>query len=318
MVMKAPGYYMCDFGGISTTTAPGNPQAWRTAPKQVPDWEDRGHWENEYSYYDRWRGRRVYVDPVYVEHWVKVTKTVQAPFDRGGPSYGQFAKRMAEQFAARSKLTATEEAWSQAKAEKMRRVLFNEPLYRQTLSQKGHGTTGQVLPALAATLFLAEPARNPRAFPVNLMLLTMMEMGTTFGGRKKGSSPKHYTWDNSLWAYSKNRKGKVSKGDMHVIGGKVPAAMTGSGSHAVATDIDPGKHLTQAKELTTICHWLGQMEPFVGTNAYLTGGHTEIPYQAVAILGDTESAPEDGKDPVEWLRWIKTLFHSRCSHFSTI
>ena len=62
---------------------------------------------------------------------------------------------------------------------------------------------------------------------VNKMLLDMMATGTTYGGRKPGSSPKQYRFDTVMFR------------DPHDKGGKLPAAMTGSA--AAASPINPSE-----------------------------------------------------------------------------
>jgi hypothetical protein len=127
---------------------------------------------------------------------------------------------------------------------------------------------GQTLPVLAATMFLAEPARNPRCFLINKMLLDMMGVGITYGGRKPGKSPKTYTID------------KVMLRDPQEKGGKMPAAMAGSASAAKPIRPNPmalgSGAYTQAKELTILCHYFSELYGVTGTNASLVSGtHTQ-------------------------------------------
>jgi hypothetical protein len=113
---------------------------------------------------------------------------------------------------------------------------------------------------LAATMFLAEPARNIRCFLINKMLVDMLVTGMTYGGRKPGSAPKQYRLDTLLLR------------DPQSKGGKMPAAMSGSAS--AAKPISPNSlalgtgSYTQAKELTVLCHYFNGGR-FEGTNESL-------------------------------------------------
>jgi len=84
-----------------------------------------------------------------------------------GASYADFAKT----FRANMQTSKKNEAdWSIAKAQKLRSVLNGGVDY----SGKGSDSTSASLPLLASVMFLAEPARNPRTFPIGLMLLDMI------------------------------------------------------------------------------------------------------------------------------------------------
>jgi len=165
-----------------------------------------------------------------------------------------------ENIRAQSSKGLSEEVWSQHKAQKLRRVLKSDSAYAVKLAGKGDWTTGQVLPVLAATMFLAEPARNIRAFLVNKMLLDMMELGMTYGGRKVNALPKKYVWSATLLR------------DPQEKGGKMPAAMAGSARAASPIRPNPAAlgtgSYTQAKEVTLLCHCF-TFGPFEGTNESL-------------------------------------------------
>lgn len=218
-VKKLGGYYMVDAGGDKGGRA----------------WDQKIIWNQ------------------HQRRWVGVD------FERGGPSYRNYANYMHE-IRSDSKKGLSETEWSQHKAEKLRRVLNNDAQYADKLSVKGDWTTGQVLPVLAATMFLAEPARNIRAFLANKMILDMMQAGITYGGRKLNSAPKNYVWGTTLLR------------DPQEKGGKMPAAMAGSAS--AAKPIQPNKQslgtgaYTQAKELTLLCHYF-TFNSFMGTNENL-------------------------------------------------
>lgn len=239
-VKKAGGYYMVDAGGDGGLTGgSGGGRAW----DQNIIWD---------RYQKRWKG---------------------VEFERGGPSYRNYANYM-EKIQADSKKGLTNEEWSQHKAEKLRRVLKCDPMYASNLARKGDWTTGQILPVLAATMFLAEPARNIRAFLANKMILDMMQAGITYGGRKTGSSPKQYVWSTTLLRDPQDK------------GGKMPAAMAGSAKAAYPiapdqTDLGSGFY-TQAKELTLLCHFF-TFNRFQGTNESLVDKKA---YTQIKVTGD--------------------------------
>jgi hypothetical protein len=176
-------------------------------------------------------------------------------FERGGPSYGQYMKRMTDQQQWNHK-HLTNEAWSQAKATKLRRVLKADVNYAAKLSHKGDLHTGQLLPVLAATMFLAEPARNQRCFLINLMLLDMIELGDD----NRGGPP--FTWDLVMWNPEFD----------HRRGGMLPAAGTGSASAANIGDV---LNFTQEKELDILLRYFS-FGGFDGTSGPCPRGYTSI------------------------------------------
>jgi hypothetical protein len=232
-------------------------------------------------------------------------KSPREGFDRGGPSYRNYANRL-KSIQTKSSRGLTPEAWSKEKAEKLRRVLLADPLYEQRLKSKGNLTTGQLLPVIAATIFIAEPARNLRAFMVNKMLLDMMATGTTYGGRKTGSSPKQYRFDTVMFR------------DPHGKGGKLPAAMTGSA--AAASPINPSETnlgvgaYTQAKELTLICHYFN-FGRFQGTNESLVDKTT---YQQISITTNPAIVKEpDESKPAQVAGYLKYLLQTSLHSFAS-
>lgn len=109
----------------------------------------------------------------------------------------------------------------------------------------------QLLPSLTATMFFAEPARNKRAWPINLMLLDLAEIS------------KDYSFENLLWhplAVDKQGKNEIPEGitiygpeikndgkkksakqarkiieikessDLHHVGGLLPSSPTNGGT----------------------------------------------------------------------------------------
>jgi hypothetical protein len=246
---------MVDAGGDSGVDSRGNGRAW-----------------DQNIYWDRHTGRLKAAD-----------------FDRGGPSYRNYASYM-ENIRADSSKRLSEEVWSQHKAQKLRRVLKRDNLYADKLSKKGDLTTGQILPVLAATMFLAEPARNIRAFLANKMILDLMEVGATYRGREPGSSPKKYVWSSTLLR------------DPQEKGGKMPAAMAGSAKAAYPIAPDEGKpgtgSYTQAKELTLLCRFLN-FGPFQGANERLVDktAHTQIKVTADPVINKHPDFSTPAHDP---------------------
>jgi hypothetical protein len=232
-----------------------------------------------------------------------------------------------------------ETVWSAHKSAKLRRVLKGEAAYALKLARKGADSTGVALPVLAATLFLAEPHRNPRAFAINLMLLDLIEGGYGYG------QDKVYSWDKLLWhpeakAYgepgendppSSPTKGSLSKelggigeitrkGDLHQKGGKLPAAGTGSGYSHIRDDIDPDKYYTQAKEVTLLIRWLTQHNwnfVMVKKDEDLTGAR-EIPLLNVAPNAKADPTTQKDK-PAEAeklvLAFLLGMMKQRCASF---
>lgn len=226
------------------------------------------------------------------------------PFERGGPSYRNFANRLSA-IQTNSKTRRPMEAWSQEKAKKLVKVLLADRDYALKLSGKGDWTTGQVLPVLAATMFLAEPARNIRCFLINKMLVDMMVTGMMYGGRKPGSAPKQYRFDTLLLR------------DPQEKGGKMPAAMAGSAT--AAKPISPNSlalgtgSYTQAKELTVLCHYFNSGR-FAGSNESLVDKKT---YKQLKLTTDPPlSKTGDVSTPGETLGYMKYLMQQVLHSFN--
>ncbi len=142
-----------------------------------------------------------------------------------------------------------------------------------------------MLPVLTAAMFLAEPSRNLRAFPVNLMLLDMASRGT-------------YTLDQIVWhpydlripgrqpyfdeeVEAVNIQGPVAARrqmagvrkieDMHLVGGVMPASPTKGGDLGKLKPSIPknkGKlpqfaqfDYIHRKEISVLARWCQTMEP---------------------------------------------------------
>lgn len=96
--------------------------------------------------------------------------------DKGGPSYNEFCGLLKSTGGTDAEIAS----W-------VRRIL--------TGSMADAPEKYRAVPALAATLMLAEPRRNPRAFPINLMLLDFLEHNVRYGGKQD----KNFSWDKILW-----------------------------------------------------------------------------------------------------------------------
>jgi hypothetical protein len=124
--------------------------------------------------------------------------------------------------------------------------------------------------ALTAAMFLAEPKRNPRAFPVNLMLLDMLQQGIVYGRKER-----KLTWDNVLWRDGFGTTAAETEKDYgleggaqtlkpHERGGKLPMSHTGASDQSKvvlpsppvdnADVIFPNSELE--KEASLVVRWL--------------------------------------------------------------
>ncbi len=238
-------------------------------------------------------------------------------FERGGPSYRNYATRLKKlhqehlNHHRRDGQGLSNEKWTEEKAKKLQKVLLADPEYANKLKTKGDWSTGQVLPVLAATWFIAEPARNMRCFLINKMLLDLMVTASTYGGRKKGSAPKQYKMDT------------VAFRDPHDKGGKLPAAMTGSadaGRGALRPDPTAlGTALyTQAKELTILCNYFS-FGSFKGTNEGLLDKKA---YKQIAVNKDPTIDSEGAysgkgfeRDPAKVPGYLKYLMMQTITSF---
>jgi hypothetical protein len=127
---------------------------------------------------------------------------------------------------------------------------------------KDYSRMQTALPVLTVAMFLAEPARNSRAFPINLMLLDLAEgrPGYTLdrilwhphalhvNKREEWLDPKGTT-PNPFWSGKHPVPGLVEgpasktdrtivtiarRGDLHLVGGIMPASPTGGGEFGKA------------------------------------------------------------------------------------
>jgi hypothetical protein len=129
----------------------------------------------------------------------------------------------------------------------------------------------------------------------------MIEAGVKYGGRRERSSPKHYNWNKVLWQ------------DPHEKGGKMPAAMTGSGAAASpiapsgATGAKGTGAYTQAKEVTLICRYF-TFGSFEGTNQSLlnTPAFKQLPVTANPVMKPDRDLSTD----LGILGYVKYLMHT--------
>jgi hypothetical protein len=202
------------------------------------------------------------------------TSTDRYPFGDTGLSYPGFLKEL-----DKIKIKTNDLDTSKKLAKIMRDFMINQNSPDPSLANlRENVVIKRWIANLAAVIFIAEPKRNNRCYPINLMLLDLIEKGITYG------SNKNYTWQNVLWHpeadprnsappskpqfgepvfVETNGKKKIIKikrietrKDLDKAGGKLPAAMTGSGSTDVAKEIAPEKYYTQQKEVTVLVRWL--------------------------------------------------------------
>ncbi|MBK8979725.1 MAG: hypothetical protein IPM29_27825 [Planctomycetes bacterium] len=96
-------------------------------------------------------------------------------------------------------------AWSRKIASKLRRIVKGEKDY----SAKAATDVKSALPVLAVTMFLAEPARNPRAWVVGQMMLDLI--GEVYSGDPASTGAKRYLMDLVLAHPDRIDRGKRSK-----------------------------------------------------------------------------------------------------------
>lgn len=198
--------------------------------------------------------------------------------DEMGASYRAIAKHLLTHMTGSDKHSFATDggvAWSQAKMAKLRKILVDGG-YR--LDHKGEGTTEAALPMLAAVMFISEPARNARAFPIGLMMLDMI--GEQYSASE---TDKFYTWDRVLAHPERldpNYKGHLSpakpqkgplqddygkvipgsvttltkKSQLVTVEGKLPASPAGSASSSRFLDLT--NDYIQMKEASILCRWL--------------------------------------------------------------
>lgn len=204
-----------------------------------------------------------------------------------GASYVDFARTFQKNMLDSKKhdMTALEGqiSWTQAKAAKLREILKGA----KNVSAKGADSTSRALPLLAAVMFIAEPARNPRSFPIALMVLDM------FGENYSRSGNKFYILDRVLshperiagqtgpsakpqsgptgrdpvnfnmvgfgpisLKPKRGKKGVPAEPTLAAVEGKFSA--TPSGSARTLDTIDLRNDYIQKKEASILCRWLAR------------------------------------------------------------
>jgi hypothetical protein len=222
------------------------------------------------SYFMNWNDRRLAINArLYVFDDGKAgSPTPTGAWNEGvPPTYRELARQVTE-------LRLNQVAESQKFSQKLRR-LFQNPQPGSTAAYGG------MLPTLAGAMFIAEPRRNWRAWPINWMLLDFAELLTPYGSR----ADKHFTWDKILWhpealtvdsgapnpsvyalvPVKKPQTGPTgagaaigqipTAGGLHRVGGKMPASPTGGGAMggvAVGTNLN----YIQQKEVSILVRWL--------------------------------------------------------------
>jgi hypothetical protein len=193
-----------------------------------------------------------------------------------GASYREFAKFMAECMP-----DGKEVSWSENMALKMRDILGNK------ISSSGLASThiGAALPLLCSVMFISEPARNKRAWPVGLMMLD--SIGQQYSVVTATNPAKYYTWDRVLAhperidpgykgsdPISKPQKGPTGKSmgtygaptglgpltvkkDLVKVEGKLPASPSGSASSGSVVDVT--NDYIQMKETSLVIRWLRRL-----------------------------------------------------------
>jgi hypothetical protein len=158
----------------------------------------------------------------------------------------------------------------------IRHLLKHEqiPLLDNGRVSKHYSRLQHSLPVLTAAMFLAEPARNLRAFPINLMLLDLAERGIALDTRDGRND--YLTFDRILWhpdALDVNSESAASdrsapptrpvmgpvsetnraigpvteRGKLHLVGGEMPASPTKGGEIGGSREFVLGELPDQSK-----------------------------------------------------------------------
>jgi hypothetical protein len=234
------------------------------------------------SFFMDWNGRRLAINGrLYVFDDGKAGSP--APNDAWNdgvpPTYRELARQI-------TKLGLNQTKESQKFAQKLRR-LFANPTPGSTAAYGG------MLPTLAGAMFIAEPRRNWRAWPINWMLIDFSEALTPYGSKLD----KHFTWDKILWhpealevdshaanpsvtarvLVKKPQTGPTAPmggaigpintaGGLHRVGGKMPASPTDGGTlggHNVGANLN----YIQQKEVSILVRWLAQRNGWTALRA---------------------------------------------------
>lgn len=186
----------------------------------------------------------------------------------------------------------------------IRKMLEHESLQSSTevmAAFRQYSRLQRLLPPLVGAMFLAEPARNIRAWPINMMLLDLVQAGSVFG-----PIGERLNWVNAIWhplalnisrqtpAHSEDpvpgpavygpEDDKGTKrnmilvprlGRLHLVGGAMPASPTGGGKFGkVEIGASSEKQLAtfrkqrkfdyiHQKEIDVLLAWLARVVPNV-------------------------------------------------------
>lgn len=219
----------------------------------------------------------------------------------------------------------------------MRAMLKGEAL---SLSELGrhYARMQTILPVLTVAMFLSEPARNGRAFAINLMLLDLAARGEVFTEHGFNS----ITLDQMLWhpdglddsatgdllarplraPQSKTDRtlGQIhTKGQLHLVGGIMPASPTGGalGTEALAErpargQTRPGSDYSfdfiHMKELSVLTRWLQRQVPGCRSLSRfrLKRDEQALDYNSIVFPEDGSASPSRLK-----MREVKTAIERR-------
>ncbi len=213
------------------------------------------------------------------------------------PSYQKFAQRIARPWTIFSqnqqaqwmddvhKFTWDNVGTNRMLSRSMRDIMAHRPMsltterggYNRHYSRMQH-----MLPVLVGAMFLAEPVRNARAWPINMMLLDLAETSKTINFH--GSA---VTWGSILWHpqaldVSRTNRARVDDpvvgnvpgprtetdrtslvniprlGSLHLVGGLLPASPTGGAKFGKAkvTPTASKIEFVHRKEIEVILTWL--------------------------------------------------------------
>ncbi|PND38034.1 hypothetical protein C1O66_11205 [Paucibacter aquatile] len=226
----------------------------------------------------------------------------------------------------------------------MRAMLKGTELSRSDLGRH-YARMQTILPVLTVAMFLSEPARNGRAFAINLMLLDLAAHGEAF--TEHGFN--RFTLDQMLWhpdglddcatgdllarplraPRSKNDRtfDQIrTKGQLHLVGGIMPASPTGGALSTEAVAERPASGQTLAprdyrfdfihmKELSVLTRWLQRQVPGCRSLSRfrLRRNEQALDYNSIVF-------PEDGKtSPVrQKMREIKTAIERRLASLDAL
>lgn len=194
--------------------------------------------------------------------------------ERGGPSYNELAGLLGSMNRSDGDI-----------ASGVRALLSN--------GLTGVGESYKPLVCLTAAMFLAEPKRNPRSLPINLMLLDFIQNNV-----KYGTGDKEFSWENILWRSGFGRYGQSETKTytfsdnvnetlkVHQRGGKLPMSNTDAveqSQSAIPPAVPPANtavyfpNSEMDKECTIVVRWLANF-----LNAVFKGGTRQVQAGATA------------------------------------